>query len=303
LLITHTNPLAAKTHPAQSVVDGYLHLGLDSDADGLPDLLEEHYASMGHGLSKTDPSDAAGDLDGDGVSNSQAYQYGWSLIGNLGAYDADGDRILDAIEDAWAASHSGSLDKHVFADAVADFDNDGVLNFEETKLGTSLANPATFGGPDLVFLVATFALDWQLPVSAGDADGDGMPDVWEHRYYLDLRHAADAGTLAAQGVAPTLAQDPDTDTLCNLQEFMLQTHPRIADSDHNGVSDPEEDFDEDGLSNAEEFAHGTNAFVWDSDGDGVSDRQEIAEGTDPLDAASNAASLLGLRVFTPINSL
>lgn len=38
------------------MVDGYLYLGKDTDGDGLPDLLEEHY-----GLSKTDPNDAAGD--------------------------------------------------------------------------------------------------------------------------------------------------------------------------------------------------------------------------------------------------
>lgn len=86
-----------------------------------------------------------------------------------------------------------------------------------------------------------------------------------------------------------------------------------ADSDHDGIPDMWEvthgmnpqnandaslDGDHDGLSNLAEFQHLTNPNAADSDGDGVSDAQEIAEGTDALDARSNSETLLGLKVFT-----
>jgi hypothetical protein len=170
LLLTRTNPLAAKTNAAQTVVDGYLHLGKDTDSDGLPDLLEEHY-----GLSKTDPNDAAGDLDGDGVSNLAAYQYGWSLVAQIDVYDADGDHILDAVEDAWAAAYPGSLNKNVFADAVADFDNDGVMNFEEITLGLNLAAASSVRSDGLSDAPV---LAWALQLGGLDAQGDLPARLW-----------------------------------------------------------------------------------------------------------------------------
>ena len=171
LLVTHTNPLAAKTDPAQSVVDGYLFQGLDSDADGLPDLIEAHY-----GLSQDDPADAAGDLDGDGVSNLQAYQYGWNLMAHFEPYDGDQDRILDAVEDRWAAAHPGSLDKHVFADAVADFDGDGVMNFEEIKLGLNLTQTST---PRPDGLTDIQVLAWSFWMGGYVRSQDYALEVWQ----------------------------------------------------------------------------------------------------------------------------
>lgn len=43
-------------------------------------------------------NDAAGDLDGDGYSNLQAYLNGWNLVAHIDPYDGDGDRIPDAVE-------------------------------------------------------------------------------------------------------------------------------------------------------------------------------------------------------------
>lgn len=51
-----------------------------------------------------------------------------------------------------------------------------------------------------------------------DADGDGLPDVWETAHGLDPKDPSDA------------AKDPDGDGLTNLQEFLAGTDPRNANS-------------------------------------------------------------------------
>lgn len=63
---------------------------------------------------------------------------------------------------------------------------------------------------------------------AFDADGDGMPDGWEIANGLSLGTPADA------------AEDPDTDGLSNLQEYVFETGPHSRDSDQDGLSDGEE---------------------------------------------------------------
>ncbi len=47
-----------------------------------------------------------------------------------------------------------------------------------------------------------------------DTDGDGMPDAWELRFNLDPLNPADA------------QEDPDNDSVTNLQEYQRGTHPR-----------------------------------------------------------------------------
>ncbi len=47
-----------------------------------------------------------------------------------------------------------------------------------------------------------------------DTDGDGMPDAWELRFGLDPLNPADA------------QEDPDEDSVTNLQEYQRGTHPR-----------------------------------------------------------------------------
>jgi hypothetical protein len=239
LLIYHTNPLLQKTGPAQAVNDFYIISAqwLDSDHDGLPDKIEDWYTAAGHGLNKNDPADASGDLDGDGVTNQQAYNFGWNLAANLNQYDQDGDGITDAVEDSWSAIHPGILNKTLFADAVADFDGDEVMNFEEVALGMDPGNPrGTFsphlwhpetyppdeyvqhpGVPDFFsWWYLTIWLPAQIAGSQGgywtppDTDGSGVPDVLEN-----LSSNPDFATIPSTRAA---AADYDADGMPDVWE-------------------------------------------------------------------------------------
>jgi hypothetical protein len=58
-----------------------------------------------------------------------------------------------------------------------------------------------------------------------DLDSDGMLDLWEEAYGLDIKNPADA-TL-----------DADQDGLSNLEEFTNHTNPTLVDSDGDTISD------------------------------------------------------------------
>ncbi|MFT4639076.1 MAG: hypothetical protein ACI8T1_002400 [Verrucomicrobiales bacterium] len=94
-----------------------------------------------------------------------------------------------------------------------------------------------------------------------DADGDGLDDIWETKQFGNLDQGA--------------ADDPDEDTLTNLEEFDAGTRPTVKDTDRDGLDD-----------GAEIATHMTDPLNIDSDGDGVSDGAELATGTDPNDPAS-----------------
>lgn len=117
-----------------------------------------------------------------------------------------------------------------------------------------------------------------------DSDGDGIPDWYELQYGLNVS-VDDAGISA------------DTDTLSNLEEYLLGSNPNLADSDGDGWNDDYEvntsgtsaslaDSDQDGILDALEGGYGTNPLNTDSDGDGTSDGAEVAAGTNPLDPGS-----------------
>jgi hypothetical protein len=301
LLIHHTNPLDSTTQEGQTLLDGYLYAGADADGDGLPDLVEEHYAALGYSLNKHDPADGTGDLDGDGITNRQAYERGWDLMGGFSVYDYDGDRINNAVEDTWAARYAGTalagrFDKTNFADAVEDPDEDGLFTFEEAQLiyNGITADPgsahtwsvsASDGQihawrtdvDDVQYLDTGFVDGSNAPIYAPapaeakewtDANADGVPDGYA--FWVQSRLSGYPPTVPACDAA-----DQDSDGMSNEWEHRYYFDVRDA-------SDAAGDNDHDGLINHEEHNLGTNPQIADSDGDGFRDGFEFTEGTDPL---------------------
>lgn len=100
----------------------------DSDGGGIPDRIETYL-----GMNPYDGyDDSNGDLDGDGVSNLDAYNAGISLDANIpGTYDRDGDGMTDV----WEVSNSLNPDDP--SDAANDPDADSSLNLSEFQNGTN----------------------------------------------------------------------------------------------------------------------------------------------------------------------
>ena len=114
---------------------------MDTDGDGMPDWWEEE-----RGLDPLDPSDAAADPDGDGLSNLAECR-AW---GDPRSPDTDGD----GMPDAWEAANGTCP---FLADALDDPDGDGLANVEEYLSGST--------------------------PTAVDTDGDGLSD-YEERMQL-----------------------------------------------------------------------------------------------------------------------
>jgi hypothetical protein len=114
----------------------------------------------------------------------------------------------------------------------------------------------------VIVLTALFVvLLTALPAFARDANHNKIPDSWERKHHLSVSR-----NLASR--------DPDHDRLTNYNEWRSHTNPRVKDSDHDGKSDPKEDYDRDGLTNIGEVKSRTNICVRDSDHDGIRDARE-----------------------------
>jgi len=261
----------------------------DADADGMADIWEFQYE-----LDYTDPTDAAGDLDNDGVTNLQEFLDG--SIPNVSDTDGDGlgdgdeisiygtdpddsDTDDDGMPDGWEVTYE--LEPTDPADAAGDLDNDALSNLLEYQNNSDPTNKYT----DSDWINDYFEVTWsKTDPTNPDTDGDGMDDFFEAYYWINPNNPDSANW------------DNDSDGLNNLEEYNRGTKVLDADSDGDGMPDgwevtmginplfpsADRDPDLDGLDNLPEMNNGTDPQNPDSDNDGLLDGAEIANSTNPL---------------------
>lgn len=125
------------------------------------------------------------------------------------------------------------------------------------------------------------------PAASVDADGDGAPDAWNEDATPE-QIAASELVLDAFPDNPDEWLDTDGDGIGNNED---------TDDDGDGVADDADAFPTDATETIDTDGDGIgNNADTDDDGDGSSDAEEIAEGTDPLDA-NDYPDLGGLNIL------
>lgn len=212
--------------------EGYEIQHLDTDEDGIPDILEEQIGTDclkadtdGDGLTDyqelyitdTDPlvfdfvepgvSDADADSDGDGISNIDEIRYETDPL----CADTDGDGISDYDE----------LYIYGTNPLKADTDDDGINDGDELKLGLAPENPETFGVPDFEYKVEQKITADSAALS--DINTDGSP------YKLSI-------DITAAGYVEGALQAHETSYAKTLQnEAMLGIAPELIYTNENSV--------------------------------------------------------------------
>ncbi len=199
------------------------------------------------------------------------------------------DEDLDGIDDEWEKKNG--LESRNQKDATEDLDGDSLNNRREFYFGT---NPRKADSDKDGFFDNEEIVKGFNPFGVGrvDSDKDGIYDWWENLFGLNKKDPNDA------------KKDFDADELNNLDEFKYRTHPKVSDSDRDGIPDGIEvknksnpagtgeikdalwfkmpdDLDRDGLEIAHEVFFGTDQSKSDSDSDGVNDLEELLKGSNP----------------------
>lgn len=111
--------------------------------------------------------------------------------------------------------------------------------------------------------VALFAMTaGAAQAQSTDRNDDTIPDRWEKRHHLSLKH-------------DQVNRDQDRDGVRNKCEYQAKTNPRRKDSDRDGKRDGKEDRDRDGVTNGDESKMRGHCGRKDSDRDGKHDGDEL----------------------------
>ena len=172
---------------------------------------------------------------------------------------------------------TNGLAYHVFD--VSDGNSDILINITSTPENRSLMGIA-------------FDIDTVDLSNPSDLNSNGIGDSWEEFYFGGV------------GIVDPAA-DEETDGLTNLEEWQNLTHPKVADSDSDGLEDGEEvktystsptdnDTEDDGYDDkfeVDNLASGFDPLVDDSDedpdNDGLDNAAELVNSTDAIDPDSD----------------
>ncbi len=299
----------------------------DTDADGLPDGAEIcfqtdplRYDTDFDGLSDGQEvwdKDLDGNYDGgffNGILNcpiSTDIDDDGNPDGPLD-WDTDGDGMPDGFEvmDEFGniRPEGATLNPYDKSDGKLDSDGDGLLNWQEYAVRNAM-----YGHPPSEFSSAYANLVWDYSTDPFkfDSDGDGLPDGWEVAHGL---HPMDP---VPYGDDPTETQtryddlgprgDLDSDGLWNGREYSiryyldphaqsnavdsLSTDPWVADTDHDGLGDGEED-----------RSFRTHPIRQDTDSDRLMDGQNVKGKWGEVDSTMRASQyqLVGAIYITNI---
>ena len=245
----------------------------DSDGDGIPDAADADVDGDG----TTDGGVV--DTDGDGIPDSADTDANGDGVIDSGKVDTDGDGIVDAFDsldnnadddgDGIPNGQDADVDGDGVVDNGLDTDGDGVNNANDPDMdGDGQTNEHEIACGSNPLLASSKALDTDgdnIPNCVdNDDDGDGVLDSEE----------------AVCGSDPLDADDTPIDTDRDGNPDCID-----SDDDGDGILDAQDAFPLDGTEwvDADGDGIGNNADT-DDDNDGFSDSDEIAAGTDPLDA-------------------
>lgn len=244
-------------------------LSVDSDGDGLPDVIEAQYG--------TDPNDP--DTDKDTMSDGWEVENGLNPLDNGESDDAENDPSESNSEDAEEQDEDDSWPDPDDG-PKGDPDRDGLINSVEVLEGT---NPRL-----------------------SDTDGDGLNDKWEVTYKQFVEDPRGNYTLF-DPLSPNW-DCPELDDAM-IQSLKNHFNSGVAPYGDNGWNelangagqhscDQVLDSDGDMLFNLEEEWYGTNPNEKDSDGDLLTDIQELS--TTTISVMTATGQNCGLPLIDPL---